>query len=553
MIQLCQRLVRPLLFGVAVVLFMLPVSSLRAAPVRVVTWDLQARDASDTPSAGHGLPDDVGLEAFRVLKQLNPDIIVLQNVPDASTCDDLAAALLPAEFHVAVLSNFRDATGAVTSRQTAILARGQGLRPRWDVWKSLGAATSAPGGFAGAVVRLDGRDIAVFAVQLSDGGASGATDWESRAQQLAREDAALQLLDQINALGGDTNAPMPVIVAGDFYTAMDDPKLSGELTLSQLDRARFVSAFVGIPAERRITLPSHGNRGDATVDYLYARDAGKAVNVQVARVVTTLHSPVAGDLDFAAAAAVPTPADNAVSAPATAPVGQSLLSEIGQQNVGWLAGLLVGGIALVSAGMIILSRRPGSRPPSGAQEASPPGGGLSMLSPPNAGEILVMARATQTQSAVRAGPAAQAAPVVHVQGEGWSQSGTEAAEWRRRAEQAERRADKAAGALRAGLLPQLAQWLKGSAARQLVADREQLLEAQLAAAAKMQKVDERLTKVELQIQQRTREYEMRITELEKELVAAREENRELIRAKIAQVRAEMERERARLRQQTQFS
>jgi hypothetical protein len=116
--------------------------------------------------------------------------------------------------------------------------------------------------------------------------------------------------------------------------------------------------------------------------------------------------------------------------------------------------------------------------------------------------------------------------------------------WRQRAEEAERRADRARAVVRHGLMAHLSEWLKGKIVQRLALDRAQLLEVQEKAAAKMQVVDQRLAKIESQISERNRVYEKRIEELEQELIEAREENRELIRAKIAQVKAEMEKERA---------
>ncbi len=106
-----------------------------------------------------------------------------------------------------------------------------------------------------------------------------------------------------------------------------------------------------------------------------------------------------------------------------------------------------------------------------------------------------------------------------------------------------RRAQRATAVMRAGLLPHLSRWLKEKLVRKLVSDRAQLMEVQRVAALKMLAVDERLSKIELQIQQRNQDYEQRIDELMKELAVAKEENRELIQAKITLVKAEMERER----------
>jgi len=54
-----------------------------------------------------------------------------------------------------------------------------------------------------------------------------------------------------------------------------------------------------------------------------------------------------------------------------------------------------------------------------------------------------------------------------------------------------------------------------------------------------------LAKVERELKDRYRVYERRIDELLKELAVARGENRELIRARIELLKAEMEKERAR--------
>jgi len=537
--------------GVLLVLFFAP--ALLGAPVRVVTWNLQPRDVAGTdPSL---LAAGVTAEAAQVLKGLNPDIIVLQQVPDAATCEALVQGLRPADFQVAVVSAIRDPqSGTLLRQQTAILSRGRASNPTWDTWKTLAQTVGAPGGFASAIIHLDNRSVAVFAVQI--GGISSVIDVEreSLAQQSAREDAARQLIQQVDALREATEPVQSVFIAGDLNTSPDDPKLARELTLTRLDRAGFASAFGDLPPEKRITLPGYGTQSDVTVDYIYTRDA-RSAGVRVVPVNTTLHYPVSGDLEIGSAALAGSPATtpfgqiNPSSTPAGSAVfSQSLVGKIGAENIWWLSGLLAGGIGCVVAGILLLGRGGNSGGNSGLTETSPSGGGMSVLSPPNAGEILIMTRTTQTGSAMRTGPVAEASPVVHVQGSALPTSGTDAEEWRRRAEQAERRAERSAGVIREGLLQQLSQWVKGGIVRQLASDRAELIQAQREAAQKMQSVDQRLTKVEIQIQQRMREYEHRITELEKELTAAREENREMIRAKIAQVRAEMERERTRMLQ-----
>jgi hypothetical protein len=162
--------------------------------------------------------------------------------------------------------------------------------------------------------------------------------------------------------------------------------------------------------------------------------------------------------------------------------------------------------------------------------------------PSNPGEAMVPSSGTHTG-------ASGSGPLVRIDAPAYTQ--TRAQSLQQRAEDAERRADRATAVVKAGLLPQLSRWLQGKTAQRLISDRQQLIDAQQLAARQMKSVDERLTKVETHIQQRTREYERRIGELQRELVAAKDENRELIRQKIAQVRAEMEWEREKILQHAQ--
>lgn len=97
--------------------------------------------------------------------------------------------------------------------------------------------------------------------------------------------------------------------------------------------------------------------------------------------------------------------------------------------------------------------------------------------------------------------------------------------------------------VRAGVIASLSQWLKQKAVQRLVSDRAQLLATQQAAALAVLAVDQRLARIEHQIQQINQDYEQRIDDLLKDLIAAKEENHELIRAKITLVKADMEKAR----------
>ena len=118
----------------------------------------------------------------------------------------------------------------------------------------------------------------------------------------------------------------------------------------------------------------------------------------------------------------------------------------------------------------------------------------------------------------------------------------EVAVWQQRAIQAERRVEHAHETLRAGVMTQVSSVLKDKLVHDLIVQRQDLLQAQQAAASEMQALEKRLDEIRAPLQERLRTYEARIAELEKTLAAKDEQNRELIKARIALVRQQLEAE-----------
>jgi hypothetical protein len=116
-------------------------------------------------------------------------------------------------------------------------------------------------------------------------------------------------------------------------------------------------------------------------------------------------------------------------------------------------------------------------------------------------------------------------------------------EWRRRALEAELRAEQAQAALKAGLSPQLAQSLKDAVVQGLAAQRSELLKAQQSAVMEISELVRRLDELKVPLQERIHSYEARIRELEKDLAERNEENRELLKLKIEMIRSQLEAER----------
>jgi hypothetical protein len=112
-------------------------------------------------------------------------------------------------------------------------------------------------------------------------------------------------------------------------------------------------------------------------------------------------------------------------------------------------------------------------------------------------------------------------------------------DWRQRALLAELRAEQAQAAASANLAPHLAQALKEALVQELAVQRKELLQAQQIAAAELAQLTQHLDELRAPIQERLRSYETRIQELEKELAARSEENRELLKLKIEMLRQQV--------------
>ena len=129
--------------------------------------------------------------------------------------------------------------------------------------------------------------------------------------------------------------------------------------------------------------------------------------------------------------------------------------------------------------------------------------------------------------------------------EGWiagapAPEGVDESDWRQRALLAEQRAAQSSAALRSGLMPHLAYWLKTKLVRGLVSERAHLLRMQQMAEMELAELDRRLASLQAPLEERLRCYEKRIIELEGQLEAKTHENRELIRAKIESTRRKLE-------------
>jgi hypothetical protein len=90
------------------------------------------------------------------------------------------------------------------------------------------------------------------------------------------------------------------------------------------------------------------------------------------------------------------------------------------------------------------------------------------------------------------------------------------------------------------LAPQILQVVRQAFIHELAGQRRDLLMTQQAAAAEVARLVQRMDSLQIALQDRLRTYEAQIQELEAELTARKEENRQLIRLKIQMIRHQVE-------------
>jgi endonuclease/exonuclease/phosphatase family metal-dependent hydrolase len=308
-------------FACLVLFFLYPLSC-GAAGVRVTTWNLQWFP--------NGSPKEVSIAeqakrihaAADVLRPLNPDIILLQEVRDYTVCDQLGEAIKPGAYHVAICSAFRDPfTKGLGKQQVAILAKEYAQAAWAESWKSM-EGVDPPRGFAFAWYRVNGADVGLYSVHLKSN-LIMVRDKEREAQRniKRREVAGMQVVQHVRDVIGKTMPKVKgIVVGGDFNTNKDQPMFSAEKTFETLLGSGFRNCLDALPLAQRITHPGESKYPDATFDYLFYCNmtAGKPVITQSA---ASDHYPVSCDFRIQSDSA---PTIVSASPPVEKPIGDTV-------------------------------------------------------------------------------------------------------------------------------------------------------------------------------------------------------------------------------------
>ena len=244
-----------------------------AANVRLTTWNLdwfpngkpKEMPAAEQEKRIHAVAD--------VLRNLDPDIILLQEIRDYETCVRLAETIKPHTYQVAICSAFKEPFQAgLGKQQVAILAKEPAQAAWAERWKSM-EGIDPPRGFAFAWFKIKGADFGIYSVHLkSNLIMHGDKGVEAAKNVRKREVAAHQILNHLRTVIAKA---MPKIqsevVAGDFNTNADE--FPADSTLKTLEDAGFRSCMEGEAAPLRVTHPGGHGYPDTTFDYVFAKHA----------------------------------------------------------------------------------------------------------------------------------------------------------------------------------------------------------------------------------------------------------------------------------------
>jgi len=301
-------------------------ASVFGAQIRVTTWNLEWFPNGSPKELPAAEQQKRIATAADVLRPLNPDIILLQEVKDYDVCARLGETIAPHTYQVAICSAFREPfTPGLGKQQVAILAKEPAQAAWSEKWKSMDGV-DPPRGFAFAWFKIRGTDVGVYAVHLKSNlimKSDKATETQKNIRK--REIALEQLLNHMHAVIAPS---MPMVksfvVGGDFNTNLDQTEFAQEKTLPTLTAAGFRNVWEGAAPMQRVTHPGSGPYPDATFDYLFASNLVPA-KAQITQSKASDHLPVTCDFSLGGgvAKATPAPALNAVPTPAvSAPTTQ---------------------------------------------------------------------------------------------------------------------------------------------------------------------------------------------------------------------------------------
>src|SRR5215468_12765206 len=137
-----------------------------AQTIKCTTWNLEWFPNGSAKEAPAAQQEQRIKEAADVLRPIDPDILLLQEVRDYDACARLGEAIAPGVYHVVICSAFTEPfQRGLGKQQVAILSKYQAQAAWAEPWKSMNGV-DPPRGFAFAWFKIGDQDIGVYSVHL---------------------------------------------------------------------------------------------------------------------------------------------------------------------------------------------------------------------------------------------------------------------------------------------------------------------------------------------------------------------------------------------------
>ena len=242
--------------------------------IRITTWNLQWFPNGSAKEASPEQQEQRIKEAADVLRPIDPDIVLLQEVRDYDACARLGEAIAPGIYHVAICSAFKEPfQRGLGKQQVAILSKYQAQAAWAEPWKSMNGV-DPPRGFAFAWFKIGNEDIGVYSLHLKSNLIThGDKEAETAKNIRKREVAVTQLVAHVHDVIETTMLAIKgIVIGGDFNTNHDQEMFAAEKTLDSLIGAGYENGFEELPLSQRVTHPGTHGFPDATFDFLFTRD-----------------------------------------------------------------------------------------------------------------------------------------------------------------------------------------------------------------------------------------------------------------------------------------
>jgi endonuclease/exonuclease/phosphatase family metal-dependent hydrolase len=223
--------------------------------IRITTWNLEWFPNGSAHDAAPEVQAQRIAAAADVLRPINPDIILLQEVRDYEACARLGEAIAPGMYHVAICSAFKEPfQSGLGKQQVAILSKYQAQAAWSERWKLMNRV-DPPRGFAFAWFKIGSQDIGFYSVHLKSNLIThGDREAEAAKNIQKREVAITQLLTHIHDVISTTMPTIKgVVIGGDFNTNHDQEMFVAEKTLDSLLDAGYQNGFERLPLSERVT------------------------------------------------------------------------------------------------------------------------------------------------------------------------------------------------------------------------------------------------------------------------------------------------------------